>query len=358
MHKRTTSVMAISVVVFSCFAVWHWNKPLAVDVDQKRTNSVTVTKDLSSSEPTKTPLDDKSSQLPYTSRHGALVSSLKGIYFDRDLAVDEQGNLRISSDIKDVFDFFFSAIEEEELDVVLARIEEYLNYKLEDPALTQALKALADYVDYKAAVYDLEAAFSEKIASFSATGQQVSLGGEYLSLVKERSELVKQLRQEHLSVELHEAFYSEREQYDDYMLQKLQINADPALSPSQKQASLKILDSQMPRAFIESRQSANPVALLREATQSASESDPEALYVQRVSTVGEPVAQRLSELDAERAKWTSRYNDYSVKRDAIIGNTGLDKESQLNEINVLRQQLFSETEQVRVASLDQINNVF
>lgn len=295
-------------------------------------------------------------QLPYQSKHGALVKSLKGIYFDRELAVDSQGNLRVSSDIKDVFDFFFSAIEEEDLDVVLARIEEYLNYKLEEPALSQALLALASYVDYKSAVFDLETAFSDRIAEFSARDSAATLSGEYLELVRERTELVKQLRSKHLSAEMHEAFYAERELYDDYMLEKLQINADPGLSAEQKHASLEILDAQMPADFIERRQSANPVATLRTATESDAPMDPDELYTKRVSIVGEPAAQRLSELDAERENWSLRYNDYSAKRDSILANTGLAKEAQLDEIGLLRKTLFNEAERIRVVSLDQINN--
>ncbi len=297
-------------------------------------------------------------QLPYESEYGSLVQSLKGIYFDRDLAVDELGNLRVSSDIKDIFDFFFSAIEEEELEVVLGRIEEYLTYKLEEPALSQALAALGQYVDYKAALTDLELEFSGRIAEFTDSNSSGSFSGAYLSLVEERSALVKQLRQDLLSNELHEAFYQEREQYDSYMLQKLKIQADTSLSAEQKAASFRLLDQQMPAEFIESRNAANPVAPLREAMQEQGLVDDEALYHRRVEVVGEPAAKRLTDLDKERAQWNDRYEQYSVQRDSVLNNQGLPREAQLAEVDLLRQRLFNETERLRVAALDQVNQAF
>jgi lipase chaperone LimK len=298
------------------------------------------------------------SQLPYESQYGSLVSSLKGIYFDRDLAVDDLGNLRISSDIKDIFDFFFSAIEEEDLEIVLGRIEEYLSYKLEDPALSQALTALAQYVEYKAALVELELAFSDRIAEFAGSDSADVSSGAYLALVEERSVLERQLRQEHLSSELHEAFYQDREVYDSYMLQKLKIQADSTLTSEQKVASLALLDQQMPAEFIESRNAANPVEPLRQATQQQGLVDEEALYTRRVEVVGEPAAKRLSELDKERAQWSERYDQYGIQRDSILNNNGLSQETQLAEVELLRQRMFNETERLRVAALDQVNQVF
>ena len=358
MLNRKNIGITVCIVVLGSAAIWQMREQsLPSFGSQVGSDDSVLIAEGTSDRPSQLDSVQASEQLPYKSRHGSLVKSLKGIYFDRDLAVDDQGNLRVSSDIKDVFDFFFSAIEEEELDLVLARIGEYLSYKLKEPALSQALQALADYVDYKSAVFELEADFSGRIAEFSAKDDTAKLGGEYLSLVAERTELVKQLRGEHLSAEMHEAFYADRELYDDYMIQKLQINADSSLSAEQKQSSLALLDAQMPEDFIEQRKSANPVATLRSATVKSTLTDPSDLYLKRVSVVGEPAAQRLTELDAERANWSYRYNDYSAKRDVILANSGLPKESQLEEISLLRKSLFNETEQIRVASLDQINKV-
>ena len=296
--------------------------------------------------------EPETSQLPYTSKYGALVSSLKGIYFDRHLAVDEAGNLRISSDIKDVFDFFFSAIEDEELDVVLNRIREYLSYKLDEPARGQAFELLNDYVKYKASILDLELAFSERIQQFSNANEAPEFGKEYLDLVSERMEAVKLLRSEVLNPEMHEAFYGEKELYDNYMLSKLAIQADSTLTEQQKRSALEILDNNMPAEFISKRAAANPVEALRMAT--AASSDTEDIYTVRADLVGEDAAQRLGDLDGQRALWTQRYDSYAIQRDAIIANEAFSTEVKQNELSALRAGLFDENERIRVTALDQI----
>ena len=49
--------------------------------------------------------------LPYKSLYGPLPGTLEGTVMQQALVVDEDGNLRISSDLKRVFDFFLSTIE-------------------------------------------------------------------------------------------------------------------------------------------------------------------------------------------------------------------------------------------------------
>lgn len=293
-------------------------------------------------------------QLPYDSQHGALAKSLKGIYFDRDLATDEHGNLRLSSDLKDIFDFFFSAIEEEELETVLARINEYLSYKLDEPALSQARASLENYVNYKTALLDFESEQSDAIAKFIGTGEEGINGFSegYLDFIAERQEQVKVLRSQYLGDDLHQAFYASREQYDDFMVRSLSINANTALSEAEKRAQLYALENQMPEEFIESRKAANPVDALRSVVAEASPTNNEEVYQARAKVVGVEAATRLSSLDAERAAWTNRYEAYVISRDAIINNQGLSEHDQADAIKRLRQESFSEQERLRVSVLD------
>lgn len=303
-------------------------------------------------------------QLPYASQHGPLVRSLRGIYFDRDLSVDEQGNLRLASDLKDIFDFFFSAIEEEELDKVLARINEYLAYKLEEPALSQAKDALSRYVNYKSALYDFEMSGSEEIKSFMGADGFNGLNGRYLDFVSERMEKVKAMREESLDSELHEAFFQSREQYDDYMLEKLSIQADTELSAEQKNQALTVLDSTMPDEFIQQRASANPVAALRSAVSTqlnaaaSSSVDTKLSGVElrnaRLSAVGVEATERLEQLDAERNSWNDRYQEYLKSAVTIQENQGLSDADKNSALQSLRAQSFSESEILRVIALGNI----
>ncbi|MCH2159539.1 MAG: hypothetical protein MK096_12285 [Oleiphilaceae bacterium] len=346
-------LVAVALCVATSFVIWQYQglDQDAQDLDTSKTNQDHQKSVIDSSPEA---INTETQQLPYQSEHGDLVSSLRGIYFDRDLGVDENGDLRISSDLKDIFDFFFSAIEEESLETVLARIEEYLNYKLEEPALTQALQSLESYVAYKTAVMDLELAFSSRIESFTTDGSMSSLSGSYLDLIDERLQLLKSIRAENLGLEMHEAFYSEREQYDAYMIERLRINADKAMNNEQKSAALESLDAQMPAEFIESRSGANPVQVLRESTTDNQELTGEELYNARVEAVGEEAAERLTSLDSQRKEWDSRYTSYTSQRDEILLNDAYSDEVKVTELELLRDSLFSSSEKVRVIALDRI----
>jgi lipase chaperone LimK len=291
-------------------------------------------------------------QLAFKSKYGQLVDSLRGIYFDRDLAIDEAGNIRVSSDIKDIFDFFFSAIEEEDLKVVLGRINEFIDFKLEEPARTQAKAILDEYVAYKSDLLDLEVAFSEKIGAFTDPEAGKQFSADYLNLVAERMDAVEELRAQHLSSDVHEAFYQEREQYDHYMLEKLQINTDSALTQEQKEQAQMQLDAGMPEEFISSRRDANPVQEVRSALDRIDTIDADQRYQARAEIVGKPAAARLSELDQARSEWNMRYQSYSLQRDAVLANDGLSAETQQAELIHMRERLFNETERVRVSALD------
>ena len=313
-------------------------------------------------------------QLPYDSAYGPLVRSLRGIYFDRNLSVDTQGNLRLASDLKDIFDFFFSAIEEESLETVLSRIDEYLSYKLDEPALSQAKDALSRYVDYKSALYDFEMAGSEQIKGFMSGEGFEGLGegfegldGRYLEFVAARMEEVKAMREEYLDSDLREAFFQSREQYDDYMLQKLTIQADDALDSDQKAQALAQLDSSMPDAFVQQRNNANPVAVLRTAVNAVQLGEPAtnfssdekqknalALRQARVTVVGVEATERLEQLDAERRGWNERYQKYLHDAAAIENNKGLTAEDKSQALERLREQSFSKSEALRVIALGKI----
>jgi len=350
---KTGAAPLCILLILSCAAYLYTARTVGdADIDETHANNDSHENPIENSEPIELA---NAHQLPYQSAHGHLVPSLKGIYFDRDLAIDDDGNLRVSSDVKDIFDFFFSAIEEEDLDVVLARINEYLAYKLEQPALAQAKSLLADYVAYKAALFDLEQSYSAQISEFTAHGQVGVLDGAYLQLIEQRLSDVSSLRAKHLTQEAYQAFYSEKEQYDQYMLRKLAINADSTLTQDQKDHAYQALDSEMPEAFIASRDAANPVTKLRQATQSVDVSNKAQLHQARRALVGEEAATRLSELDQQRADWKMRYDSYARQRDLIINNSGISSEIVQDEINTLRSSLFNSSELTRVMALDQID---
>lgn len=288
--------------------------------------------------------------LPYKSRFGALPDSLQGTMMKQSLQTDEQGNLRISSDIRRVFDFFLSSIEEEELDIILARIDEYLTHYLKEPALAQSKQILGEYIGLKQALYDFEQNRSSNLKAMIDSGELQSNKGLYLSLLTEQLKAQSDLRAEHLSAEVYEAFYAEEEAYDQYSLARMMVNSDESLSAQEKAVRLAQVDAEAPSDMVESRQQAQITDTLKQRVAEIKQAGGDAAKVRevRVEMFGEEAAQRFESLDQARSQWQARINSYLEQRQEILSIDGLSQEERQVQVDNLRESQFDSREQIRV----------
>jgi len=288
--------------------------------------------------------------LPYKSQHGPLPATLEGTIMRQSLAVDEAGNLRISSDIQRIFDFFLSAIEQEDLSVILLRISEYLEYYLDPPALDQALGIMEQYVAFKKALFEFELERTESIRALTESPSGLT-GDSYIALLEEQLAAQKDLRSLHLDPQVHEAFYADEEIYDDYSLARMKVQADKTLSEIDKQARLAEIDAQAPPELVESRKEAQLTDILKQKTTAlkASGADASEIKALRTDMLGPEAAERFEILDQERAQWQQRVDDYLAQKQGILATEGLTEEARLEQINQLRKSRFDEREQIRVS---------
>ena len=163
----------------------------------------------------------------------------------------------------------------------------------------------------------------------------------------------RQLRESWLGEAASEAFFGPEEAYDSYTLARMHIEQDAQLSAAEKQQRLDQLKANLPadvsdmiQATMAPVEAASTVAAMRE--QGASEAD---IQAYRTRQFGPEAAERFKALDAERAAWQSRYDDYRQQRQAIV-DAGLEAGDQASQIAALREQLFAASEQKRVAALD------
>lgn len=287
--------------------------------------------------------------LPYKSKYGPLPGTLEGTVMQQALAVDEDGNLRISSDIKRVFDFFLSTIEEEDLDIILSRIQEYLDYSLDEPALSQAKEIMTQYISLKKALFEFEVERAESLKAIMEQGGD-NKGESYLSLLKEQLDAQRDLRSLHLSPEAHAAFYADEEAYDSYSLARMEVNANKSLTEEERQTRFAEIDAQAPADIVEARKEAQVTDILKAKTQAlkesgASQQDIKAL---RTEMLGPEAAERFEVLDQERATWSQRIESYLQAREAILSNDGLSNGDKEQQINTLRQNDFDSREQIRL----------
>ncbi len=240
--------------------------------------------------------------------------------------------------LRQLFEYYLSALGEESLPQLVARIRRTLA-SLPEPAQTQAIAKLGAYLDYKLAVSDLEAGY----------GVTEALEPEEL---QRRMAEIHALRRTWLDSATAEAFFAEDEVIDRFQLEKLRIARADDLTETERQQALDRAESALPEPLRQARQDTRRFAEYERARQDLA-NDPQALNAWRQQAFGAEAAQRLDALAQEQEDWDRRWQAYSRERQALLGG-GLVGPELAAAMASLRGRHFDEREQVRVQALDSI----
>jgi lipase chaperone LimK len=289
--------------------------------------------------------------LGYESQHGQLPDSLRGTTIDNALQIDEEGHLIISANIKDLFDFFLSTISEENLDTILLRIDEYLTYYLQEPALSESKAILEQYVTFK---YSLLALEQEMGTDFAQMSPQDKVDGGYLNFLRKQMDQRNALRVQHLDFAVYEAFYEEEQRYDEYTFSKLLVNSDQSLSASERLDKITEFKNTLPEDVRQSMRETQITDELKIRTEKvlAEGGDHQQVRELRREMLGDDAVQRFDTLDQQRVHWKSRIDAYLIQRANILSNQGLAKDELNVQVDELRASLFNAQEQIRVHSIE------
>lgn len=148
-------------------------------------------------------------------------------------------------------------------------------------------------------------------------------------------------REKHFAPEEYEALFAKEAQLDRYTLARLEIERNPALSAEQKQAAIKDIEqglSPEQRAQREQAVAHVAVAAQTSALDAKNASDIER-FAQRSAQYGDAAATQLAQLDRENSDWQARLKEYANAQE---------KNASPEQLQQLRQQLFSEQEQLRI----------
>ncbi|HDZ55627.1 MAG TPA: lipase secretion chaperone [Pseudomonas xinjiangensis] len=263
--------------------------------------------------------------------------SLRGTDIDGTLETDTQGNLVITGQIRNLFDYFFSTVGEVSFGEAAHRIRAYLATRLPEPALAQAEALLQNYIDYKAAVAELENEFPV-IADLDA--------------IQRREEAVQRLRASLFSREAHAAFFASEEVYNSFTMERMAILRDETLAEDEKSRLIEALRQELPDDMqdllvpqLHQTLSAQTAALQAEGA------GPGEVRRLRMSLVGPEATGRLESLDHQRQQWQQRLDNFASERRAILDYPGLADSDKQAAIRDLMSQHFEPNEQTRVASL-------
>lgn len=260
------------------------------------------------------------------------------------LEVDANGALIPTPDIRRLFDFYLSGLSDEPLELALLRIERALAGQLADSpqALTEARDLLGRYVDYRLGLDNLE----------SASMATMTPDGFDLEVLRRRHQQVQALRTASFSAEEAEAFFALDQVQDQYMLDYLSVQQNPALSEVERSQALAALEHSLPEEIRQLRRrvtrNANLYEQAREMRQLGASSAE--IYQARAQALGDEAAANLAKLDQQRAQWQQRLDTFAAEQQRIR-QSDMSPDARQAAIELLISSEFSGTEALRVRAL-------
>ncbi|BES73502.1 lipase secretion chaperone [Marinobacter nanhaiticus D15-8W] len=257
------------------------------------------------------------------------------------LKVDRDNRLMVTPALRGMFEYYLAALGEESLPQLVARIDRALE-ALPEPARSEANELLGQYLDYKLAVGELETRAGEA-GSLQSAEQQL--------------QAIRDLRREYLGEVAAEAFFAREEAIDRFQVRRREIMDNRSLSDAERKAQLAAAESELPESLQEARAESRKF-MTYQARLEALQDDPNATEADisrlRESTFGAEIAQRLEDVEQAREDWQRRWAAYRSDL-AALESAGLAEPERKAEVQRLRDQYFSEQEQVRVQALDSVN---
>ncbi|WP_440454937.1 lipase secretion chaperone [Psychrobacter sp. ASPA161_9] len=343
------TILVITVVIIVTAVIILWFKPNQSNMTPSQTLS-TVDSDISS---TMVKLSDNNNETALSTNNNDrfitglenLPRSLQGTDVDGEIIIDENKQLVVTEGLRRLFDYFLSALGEEDEATIFARVESYIRSFVPEPAASQAIVIFNKYVAYLKAIPEIEKRFGN-------LQLQATQNGELdLNMVAQQKQDVAKLRQQYFDTQTITAFFGAEDEYDDYSIAMININQNKLMSDEQKAAAQQDYVSRMPDNMtkVNIEQQANLNALMSRTEQmKAQGATPEALYNMRRELVGAAAAGRLSQLDKEDANFDQRFTRYQVQKQQLLSQNTNSTQTRV-QIEQLEQQLFSDTERKRLA---------
>ena len=271
------------------------------------------------------------------------TSSLKGTVIDGLYPVDENGNLLLSGSIKHRFEYFLSTMGEFSLEEVQAMIRDDIRLNLEEPARSQALQLFDDYIGYKYALSELE--------------QSLQAPQEYeisdIQRMRYQLEQLRDKRREYFSQEAVDAFFGFDELYDDFMLNRLEIQSNSQLTPQQKAEQIASLEQNLPAQVRTMRDETQRISQVFDLTnkmrdEGATESE---IFERNSQEFGQAAAQRLQQLDNKRKAFAEQADRFLENKNTILADESLTDAQKQQQINAALES-FDDNERRRLKALE------
>lgn len=357
--RNTQTIIIIALLVLALLAglIW-WLKPNSASTSV--TEAATSTINTAAGAMDNTIATDAETQAASGNKSAAFTTglermprSLQGTDVDGEIIIDDNKQLVVTEGLRRLFDYFLSAMGEEDEATIVSRVEAYIRHHTPEPAASAAIEIFHQYMTYLKELDGLQ-------DNYGNLQMQATQAGELdLNLIAQRRQDVHRIRQQLFDETTIQAFFGGEDAYEDYSTAMVRIEQNDSLSAAQKKAGREDYISRLPEGVI--KQNFQKQANFGELTQrteqmKAKGASKEELFVMRRELVGEAAATRLAQVDTKDANFDARFNQYQTKRQALISNAGSETKAQA-QIDQLERSQFSDTERKRLTGYAELQKM-
>jgi lipase chaperone LimK len=278
------------------------------------------------------PLPAASAQ-PATGQAAPFAPSLAGTRPDGDVRHDGAGHLLINEELAHLFDYYLSALGEQDLPAIRAGIERELRQRLKPAAAAEAIVLLDRYLAYKRALAGLE--------------RTLPAAADPARAARTRLEAMQRLRRDYFSATELAGLFGMSDARDRDAIARLEIAQDRNLGDAERRARLSAAESRMSAAERAERDAPVRILVLEASVQEARGrgADDNEVYRLRAAALSPEAAARLAEVDGEEADWQRRIAAYRADRARLQGASAATQQQ-------LRDARFTPQEQKRLAAYE------
>ncbi|HBH33889.1 MAG TPA: lipase secretion chaperone [Psychrobacter sp.] len=286
-----------------------------------------------------------------------LPKSLQGTQVDGEIIITDEEQLVPTRGLRRLFDYFLSALGEEDAKTIDARVEAYISNTTPQPAASEALKLYHQYQAYLKLVSALQSPPTKPINDVKSL-QETAQGKMDLAALERQQKQVKQIRSQLFNSEVQAAFFGTEDQLHAYNKQMIEIAQDKSLSASEKQKAKQAYLKRLPESLTkkQAEQQANIDQLMTRTEQmKKTGADESQLFEMRTELVGVEAAERLAALDQQNQDFDHRFERYQQQKQKINGSN-ISQEVKQQQIKTLEHKMFNENEQKRLTGYEQFKN--
>ncbi|MET3131422.1 lipase chaperone LimK [Oxalobacteraceae bacterium GrIS 1.11] len=271
----------------------------------------------------------------------AFVHSMEGTRPDGDIKLAAGDQLVVDAELGHLFDYYLAGLGEKSLDAITAEIEKELERRLKPAPAAAAKRLLANYLNYRRALVDIEGDLPKTLNMAQAA--------------RSRLEAMQQLRQNYFTAAEIAGLFGFSDAYDGDAVARLDISQDKNLSAEQKLQKLAALDKAMPAALRAERDAPGRVMRIEESVAQlrAQGAGDNQIYSMRAAALSPDAAARLADLDRDEASWKARILAYVAERNKLLAEPeGQDASVRQSALQQLRDANFKPDEQKRLGAYE------